>query len=213
MVALVLLSTLGVLLLGLIVFGGGQVFMPLFKALWQLMGVKDDTINNVFAIANSTPGVVSTKFGLFTGYLVANGQWWGYLAMIGTYLIFALPSIVMILVSTKMIKKTRTNKYLKNTIIFLRPIIIGVLITLSIQLLLGTMVPWFSFNSFTKGYTPAVGYKDNAGFFTGWRMWVLLTWLPTAIAFSLYWLKKKRSLLLLIIIFVIIGLLIFAPWL
>ena len=218
MIALALLATLGVLLLGLIVFGGGQVFMPLFKALWQLMdktgyaSIPDDTINNVFAVSNSTPGVVSTKFGLFTGYLVSNGEWWGYIAMIGTYLIFALPSIVLILITTKMIRKARTNKYLKNTIIFLRPIIIGVLIALSIQLLLGTMFPQIFLNSFSKDTYVGMSGSNRANFFSGWRMWVLIAWVPIGITFAVFWLKKKRPLLMLIIIYIILGILIFAPW-
>ncbi|CAM9147484.1 chromate transporter [Mycoplasma marinum] len=214
---LALLAIFGVLLLGLIVFGGGQVFMPLFKALWEIMDkngahISEDKINNIFAVSNATPGVVSTKFGFFTGYLVSNGQWWGYLAMIGTYLIFALPSIILILVTTKMIRKSKTNKYLKNTIIFLRPIIIGVLLALSIQLLMGTMFPQIYFNSYSKGYIPGIDSGGRSHFFSGWRMWTLMIWTPISIMFSIFWLKRKYPLLMLIIIFVVLALLIFAPW-
>ncbi len=217
MVTIVLLATFGILILGLIVFGGGQVFMPLFKAFWEIMdkhgaNISEDKINNIFAISNATPGVVSTKFSLFTGYLVANGEWWGWLAMIGTYLIFALPSIVLILLMTKMIRKSRKNKYLKNTIIFLRPVIIGVLLALSIQLLLGTMFPNLYLNSFSQGYAGVVSGTPKTAFFNGWRFWTLIVWFPIAISFAIFWLKKKYPLLMLIIIYVILALLIFAPW-
>ncbi|MCP4336945.1 MAG: chromate transporter [Mycoplasma sp.] len=214
-----LLSTLGVLILSLIVFGGGQVFMPLFKILWQLMDkhgahISETQINNIFVVSNSTPGVVSTKFGLFTGYLVSNGAWWGYLAMIGTYLIFALPSILLIMLATKMVKKTKTNPYLKNTVMFLRPVIIGVLASLSVQLLIGTMFPQLSFNAFGN-YNPHI--KDIAintkqGFFVGWRMWTLIAWFPIATILSVLYLYKKKPILLLIFIYILISLLIFWPW-
>ena len=217
MIILIIISIIGVFILGLIVFGGGQVFMPLFKSFWEILDkhgahINEDKINNIFAIVNATPGVVSTKFSFFTGYLIANGEWWGYLAMIGTYLVFALPSIFLILWTTKMIRKSKTNKYLKNIVIFLRPIIVGVLISLSVQLLLGTMFPQIFFNSFTKGYIPGFTHSLRSIFFSGWRMWLLMAWVPISIGFSCFWLIKQYSLLLIILIYIIISLLIFIPW-
>ncbi len=213
----ILFACLGVFVLGLIVFGGGQVFMPLFKTFWQLIdpSLDDNVVNNVFAVANSTPGVVSTKFGLFTGYLISHGEWWGYLAMFLTYLVFAAPSIFMIVVTTKMIRKSKDNKYLKNMLIFLRPIIIGVLVSLSTQLLIGTMFPNIFFNSTseTKSMAGIVPITDKrAAFFSGWRFWLLIAWMPSAISFSLFWMKKKWPLLALILLFIAICMTIFVPW-
>lgn len=60
---ILLIAAIGVFILGLIVFGGGQVFMPLFKSLWEFMGhhgshIDQSNIDNMFTVANSTPGVV-----------------------------------------------------------------------------------------------------------------------------------------------------------
>ncbi len=215
-ITLILLSTLGLLLLSLVVFGGGQVFMPIFKILWQLMAqngahIDDTKINNIFAIANSTPGVVSTKFGMFTGYLVSNGEWWGYIAMIGTYIIFAAPSILLMMLAMKMVKKTKTNKYLKNIVMYLRPVIIGVLGSLALQLLIGTMFPQVSFNAFGK-YSPTIIHGDKSFFFSGWRMWVLIAWFPLSTLFAIVWLWKKKPILILIMIYIIAALLLFWPF-
>jgi chromate transport protein ChrA len=46
-----------------------------------------------------------------------------------------------------MIAKTEQSKYLKNIIKYLRPVIIGILLTLSIQLFISTILPFVSFNN------------------------------------------------------------------
>lgn len=214
---LILIATIGVLVLGLIVFGGGQVFMPLFKSLWELMGhhgadIDQDKIDNIFTIANSTPGVVSTKLGTFTGYLSSNGAWWGWLALIITYLIFSVPSILIIWWASKLMKKTTENKYLKNMMIFLRPVIIGVLLSLAIQLFLGTAFPAVVLNS-SKEYAGIDSGVPRSSFFSGWRMYALISYVVIVIPESFILYRKKVNLFILIISHIAIGMVIFQPWL
>lgn len=202
-----LIALVGVLVIGLIVFGGGQVFMPLFQSLWKAMGhVSDAQINNIFTITNSTPGVVSTKFSVFTGYLAADGAWWGWLSMILTYLIFVIPSIVMIWWAAKMINKSEQSKHLKLMTTYLKPVIGGIVLALAIQLFIGTAFPKLVFNG--KDY---IGTKESI--FTGWRLIVLIPYSIIVAIESAYLYSKKVNLFWLIIIHIVIGLVLFEPWL
>lgn len=71
---ILLLGLIGTLVIGIIVFGGGQVFMPLFSSLWTVMGVPKETIDTVFVVVNSTPGVVGTQLAFFSGFLAGQGN-------------------------------------------------------------------------------------------------------------------------------------------
>lgn len=214
---ILLIASLGVLILGLIVFGGGQVFMPLFKSLWEIMSnhganIHQDNIDNMFAVANSTPGVVSTKLATFTGYLSANGEWWGWLALILTYLIFSIPSIVLVWWAYKIMDKTETNKYLKNMMNFLRPVVVGILLALSIQLFLGTAFPQVVLNS-SKDYVGIDTTNAKATFFSGWRLYALISYVIVVIPESFILYRRKVNLFILIISHIVVGMVLFEPWL
>ncbi len=212
---ILLISIFGVFLLGIIVFGSGQVFMPLFKSLWELLdkngaNINQDLIENIFTIANSTPGVIGTKFAAFTGYLISNGQWWGWLSLLLTYLVFAIPSILMIFWAYKMIAKTEQSKYLKNIIKYLRPVIIGILLTLSIQLFISTILPFVSFNN-ASSYL-SLQKSSKSIFFSGWRFYALIFYTIFVIPESFILYRKKVNLFILIIIHIIVGMIVFQPW-
>ncbi|UWV84256.1 hypothetical protein [Mycoplasmopsis felis] len=80
--------------------------MPIFRWLWTFLSsvfgsqISEEKINTVFAVSNSTPGVVSTKFGFFTGFLAAYSDdgsvlWW-YVAMFVTYFFFCFLSQLLL---------------------------------------------------------------------------------------------------------------------
>ncbi|MGZ9763009.1 chromate transporter [Mycoplasma sp. 5912] len=200
------------ILISLSVFGGGQVFMPIFRWLWMFLAqnfdanINDDDINTIFTVANSTPGVVSTKFAFFTGYIIANGQWWGYLAMFLTYLIFCLPAIIIMVLAMKYINKFKTNTFVKNMLIIMRPIVAGIILSLALQLFLAIFVPEVSFNKSLAKY--AIEKKEV--FFVGYRNILLKIYVPIGILFSYYLARKKFSLFLIIVINIAISFFLFA---
>lgn len=215
---LLLIACIGVLIIGIIVFGGGQVFMPLFKSLWELMSKNGANINHskiedIFAISNATPGVVSTKLATFTGYLSANGEWWGWFALILTYLIFTIPSIIIVYWSFKFISKTDTSKYLKNILIFLRPVIVGILLALALQLFIATAFPSVVFNSSSE-YLAIDKTTPESKFFSGWRIYALISYSIIVPIETFYFYKiKKVNLFILIISHIVVGMILFEPWL
>lgn len=218
---ILLVAVIGVLILGLIVFGGGQIFMPLFKSLWHMMDHVhhvdniDQKIDDVFTLANSTPGVVSTKFALITGYLSANGEWWGWIAMFLTYLVFCVPSIIMVWWAAKMVNNSEKSKHLKLMTKYLKPVVAGIVIALAIQLFIGTAFPQVVLNDSVKHYAEINNHTDKINtIFNGWRLWILIPYSIIVTIESAYlYAKGKASLFLLIVIHIAIGLVIFEPWL
>lgn len=191
--------------------------MPLFKSLWELMDkngahIDASKVDNIFTVSNATPGVIATKLATFSGYLSANGEWWGWLALILTYLIFSIPSIVIVWWAYKAVAKSETSKYLKNMMKLLRPVIIGILLALSVQLFLGTAFPQIIFNS-SKGYMEIDDSTSRTAFFSGWRLYALISYTIVVIPESFILYRRNINLFTLIASHMVIGLILFEPWL
>ncbi|PAF54748.1 chromate transporter [Mycoplasmopsis agassizii] len=207
----------------LVVFGGGQVFMPMFQNMWNFLAstfnipIDPETINNIFVVGNLTPGVFSTQLSIFTGILISQGQWWGYLAMFLTYAVFVLPATIIMIISMAIVKKIEHNRFLVLSIKYMKPVIAGIIIALVIQLLIGLLLPFVSFNKSIDQY---IVYKDpsnlnsDASFFVGWRLYVLPVYLILAIGGSLLISGKyKKHLLISIFYSLALAFLFFQPWL
>ncbi|UWD34149.1 chromate transporter [Mesomycoplasma molare] len=218
MLSAIIFSLIAIVIIGIIVFGGGQVFMPIYQNFWLFISNKFDLnitqekIDTIFTITNSTPGVVSTKFAAFTGILISNGAWWGWIVSLLTYLVFCLPSVFLMILSVKLIKNTEKNKYLKKVITFLNPVISGILIALAIQLFIAITFPNVYFNNLDLNY---FGFKnsDKTVFFSGWRFIALIIYSLSFIVFSILWSIKKKPIIYLIIISVLCAFIVFQPWL
>ncbi|MGX9358389.1 chromate transporter [Mycoplasma sp. 128] len=210
-----------------IVFGGGQVFMPIYKWIYEFLSqhfssvtVNSETIDQVFAVANATPGVIGTKLALFTGYLISiddsgNAQWWGYIAMLVTYLIIVVPAIVIMHYSAKALAKSKSSKYFKNLNIILKPVLAGVMFSLAVQLFIGTTFPMIKFNDSTSYIVNVSSSSTHSklNIFKGWRLIVLFIYSPIAIVATIYLQKRRVPLLFLILSSIVLGLLLFQPWL
>ncbi|ENY69060.1 Chromate transport protein [Mycoplasmopsis bovigenitalium 51080] len=201
------------------VFGGGQIFMPIFNWLWTSLGswfgikIPEELINNVFAISNSTPGILSPKFATITGYMVAEGQWWGFIAMFITYLAFVLPAILMMKLALKYSDKFHDAKYFKNLIRIMNPVVTAIIFALVIQLFIGLIAPNLVFNKSAQEYISTTNSSPKSIFFSGWRLYALWCYVPSGIAISLYLYNKKIPMLGLILANVLVALVIFQPWL
>ncbi|WP_027121068.1 chromate transporter [Mycoplasma leonicaptivi] len=214
MISAFLVSIPFIIFISLSVFGGGQVFMPIFKWLWEFLAksfdakIDNDLINKIFTVANSTPGVVSTKFGFYTGYIVANGAWWGYVAMFITYLIFCLPAIMTMFLAMKYVKKFKSNTLVKNMLILMKPIVAGIIISLAVQLFISIYWTNFEFNKGIDKYF--LINKETNSIFIGYRNILLKIYVPVGIVISYFLARKKFSLFIIIIINIAISLFLFA---
>ncbi|TNK82597.1 chromate transporter [Mycoplasmopsis pullorum] len=214
---------LGLIIISLTVFGGGQVFMPIFKWFWEILNdsfgirITEAQIDSIFTISNVTPGVLSTKFSLFSGILFSNNldgqaQWWGFLLMFLTYSVFCLPAIFIMYFSAKYLKKFEDKKYIKSLLLLMKPIVAGIIISISIQLFINCLLPFINFNG-SKGYLVINHNSTKSSFFTGWRLYVIFAYVPIMFLLGMYLYNKKISLFWIILIGVVSSIIVFMPWL
>ncbi len=216
---LIAVAIFGCFVLCLIVFGGGQVYVPLFKSLWNIMNqynsksvVTGEQMDNIIASATSTPGVMGTKLSFITGYLSANGEWWGFFIAIITYLVFVVPAIIMVIFAYKYLNKVKSSESLKKILIYMKPIIVGSILALCIDLLISSALPFVYFNAYGRyAGLQKDGYKNE--FLKEWRLIVLYFYVPVSIIVNFWMTGRKISPLVLVLINIATCLVVFQPWL
>ncbi|MDW2829451.1 chromate transporter [Mesomycoplasma ovipneumoniae] len=216
MILLISLTILGVALISLIVFGGGQVFMPVFNWFWLQLGelgleIDQEKINQIFTVANSTPGVFSIKLAAVTGFLIADFGVLGWFLSFIFLMAFILPAIFLVVIWLKALNRVSQkngSNFIKKAQIF-RPAIIGIILALAFQLFINLVLVNYAFNS-NNGYFVT---KEVSDFISGWRLWVFILfaifWSTTV--FILY--LRKVNVFLLIIIGISLSLISLQPWL
>lgn len=213
----ILIVLLGCLIISFIVFGGAQMFIPYFKILLiNFLKISQEEWDAVLSIANSTPGVFGLKIAFASGFLAARNEWWGYLLMFGTYLIFILIPILIMMVIMKKYNKFKKSKFMNTFLKIMRPIIAGILLSIAINLALSIITPFLVFNDLGDNLSDFSNYfkfKEDS-FFKGWRYWVLLSWSLVSIPIDLFMIRKyKINILYLIVINIILCFILFEPWL
>ena len=208
---------LGCLIISIVVFGGAQIFIPYFKILLvNLLGVSPDVWNSVLSITNATPGVFGLKLAFISGFLAANGNWWGWLLMIVTYIAFIMVPIGLILLIFNKYKKIKETKFMIAFSKMMKPLIGGILCSIIINLFISILLPFVGFNDLSDNINNLDKYLyiKNDQFFTGWRFWMIFAWTLISIPVE-YWIMKKYQIntIFIIIINIILCLIIFEPWL
>ncbi len=108
--------------IGLFAFGGGYAALPLIekeivKGLhWLTYG----ELLEVITISELTPGPIAINAATFVGYKL-NGVWGAIVATIGV----CLPSVIIILIVVRFLKKFQTNIWVDRVIKGLRPAVIA----------------------------------------------------------------------------------------
>ncbi|AJC49951.1 chromate transporter [Mycoplasma flocculare] len=216
MIILISATVIGLILISLLVFGGGQVFMPVFSWFWEQLGklglkISQEQINEIFTVANSTPGVLSLKLAAVTGFLIGDYGIFGLVLSFIFLIIFILPAVFLVIFWLKIAKKTaiKNNIFWTNLIKIFQPVIIGIILALAFQLFTNLILVNYSFNS-SKGYFLA---KQSDEFLQGWRFWIFIffAFFWTIIVFISY--LRQTNIFLLVIIGIIIALVSLQPWL
>lgn len=119
-------------LIGLFTFGGGYAMIPL---------IKDTVVNNgwltldefysFIGICESTPGPIAVNMATYIGSTQG-----GILGSIAATLGVVLPSFIIILLIAMCLKKFTKNKYFKNFIKGVKPVIVSLILFAGITLLI-----------------------------------------------------------------------------
>ena len=113
---------------GLFAIGGGLATVPFLQSMGEVTGwFTQSDIADMIAISESTPGPIGVNMATYVGYQtgdafgVAGGIFGGVIATLG----LITPSIIVIVIVSKMLKRFKDSKYVEYAFYGLRAASIG----------------------------------------------------------------------------------------
>ena len=178
---------LGFLKVGCFAFGGAYGAIPLIRDVVLSYGwLSDETLTYMIAVSESTPGPIMVNLATYIGSSQA-----GLPGAVIATLAVVLPSLLIILLVTALLKTALKNKYVQAVLRGLKPCVIGIVLATGIYMVFG--------NCF--GTITAIKANLQA---------ILITALLIAAMFGYKrFAKKKLSPILLIVVSAIAGMLVF----
>lgn len=117
--------------IGLFSFGGGFATIPfLFHISQEYNWYNIEELSHMTAIASITPGPIGINIATFAGLKTA-----GFLGALIATISEMLPSLFLIIVISKVLKKFKDNFYIKSVIATLKPIGCALLASVAIEML------------------------------------------------------------------------------
>lgn len=139
--------------IGLFTIGGGYAMLPLVsQVVIKYSWLTERQLADFVAVAESTPGPFAINLATFVGTTVGNGQggfWCGLLGATCATVGVVLPSVIIIIVITKLLDKFRKSKIVDGLLYGMKPVVVGLLGSAVLSLLCREILP----NLSTKTYT------------------------------------------------------------
>ena len=178
---------LGFLKVGCFAFGGAYGAIPLIRDVVMSYGwLSDEMLTYMMAVSESIPGPIMVNLATYIGSNQA-----GFLGAVIATLAVVLPSFLLILLVTALLKTALKNKYVQAVLRGLKPCVIGIVLATGIYMVLG--------NCF--GTVSAITVNLQA---------IIITALLVASMFGYkHFTKKKLSPILLIVISAVAGMVIY----
>ena len=128
---------IGFLKVGLFSFGGAYGAIPLIRDVVLSYGwLEEDMLTYMIAVSESTPGPIMVNLATYIGSSQAG--FWG--ALIATAAV-VLPSFVIILLITALLKKLLKNPYVQAVLRGMKPCIIGIILAMGAYMILRSCFP------------------------------------------------------------------------
>ena len=178
---------LGFLKVGCFAFGGAYGAIPLIRDVVMSYGwLSDEMLTYMIAVSESTPGPIMVNLATYIGSSQA-----GFFGAVIATLAVVLPSFLIILLVTALLKTALKNKYVQAVLRGLKPCVIGIVLATGIYMVLGNCLGGFS----------AIKINVQA---------IIITALLIASMFGYkHFAKKKLSPILLIVIAAVAGVVIY----
>ena len=123
---------LGFLKVGFFAFGGAYGAIPLIRDVVLSYGwIDDEMLTTMIAVSESTPGPIMVNLATYVGSLQAG--FWG--ALIATAAV-VLPSFIIILLITALLKKLLKNPYVQAALRGMKPCMIGIILATGVYMIL-----------------------------------------------------------------------------
>lgn len=124
---------LGFLKVGCFAFGGAYGAIPLIRDVVMSYGwLSDEMLTYMIAVSESTSGPIMVNLATYIGSSQA-----GFLGAVIATLAVVLPSFLIILLVTALLKTALKNKYVQAVLRGLKPCVIGIVLATGIYLVLG----------------------------------------------------------------------------
>ena len=178
---------LGFLKVGCFAFGGAYGAIPLIRDVVMSYGwLSDEMLTYMIAVSESTPGPIMVNLATYIGSSQA-----GFLGAVIATLAVVLPSFLIILLVTALLKTALKNKYVQAILRGLKPCVIGIVLATGIYMMMG--------NCFGTLFAIKVNVRS-----------LIITVLLFASMFGYkYFAKKKLSPIFLIVISAIAGIIVY----
>lgn len=191
--------------IGLFTIGGGYAMLPMVKqCMERTCWLTVDELNNFVGIAESTPGPFAINLATFVGITVGSdttlGVFGGILGALTATFAVVLPSLVIIVVVTKLFDKFKTSKVVQGALYGIRPVVVGLVLSAVISVGCTVVLPNLSLTAIT------------AEGFSGFR-WISLLIMLAFFPLSRLKIKgKKIHPILLILSSAALGIIIYAVY-
>ena len=178
---------LGFLKVGCFAFGGAYGAIPLIRDVVMSYGwLNDEMLTYMIAVSESSPGPIMVNLATYIGSSQA-----GFLGAVIATLAVVLPSFLIILLVTALLKTVLKNKYVQAILRGLKPCVIGIVLSTSIYMIFKNCFGTFS----------ALSTDINA---------IIITALLTVSLFAYkHFAKKKLSPIAMILLSAIFGIIIY----
>lgn len=128
---------LGFLKVGCFAFGGAYGAIPLIRDVVLSHGwLSEETLTYMIAVSESTPGPIMVNLATYVGS--SHG---GLLGAIAATIAVVLPSFIIILLVTALLKTALKNKYVQAVLRGMKPCVIGIVLATGIYMMLHHCFP------------------------------------------------------------------------
>ena len=178
---------LGFLKVGCFAFGGAYGAIPLIRDVVLSYGwLSDEMLTYMIAVSESTPGPIMVNLATYIGSSQA-----GFAGALLATTAVVLPSFVIILLVTALLKTALKNKYVQAVLRGLKPCVIGIVLATGAAMVLG--------NCLGTVFAPSVNLQAV----------IITAVLLAAMAGCKFLAKKKLSPILLIVLSAVAGMVVY----
>ena len=177
---------LGFLKVGLFAFGGAYGAIPLIRDVVLSYGwLSDEALSYMIAVSESTPGPIMVNLATYIGSTEADFLG----ALVATFAV-VLPSFLIILLITALLKTAFKNKYVQAVLSGLKPCIIGIVLAMGVYMVV-------------KNCLMEDAFKINT------RSIIITAALAITAVIYKYFAKKKMSPISMIVMSSLLGMLVY----
>lgn len=147
--------------IGLFAIGGGAVTIPfLFDLIEKYDWYSKEELVNMIAVSQSTPGPIGVNMATFAGFQTA-GIWGGIISTAG----LVLPSLIIVILISKMLRKYVNTPCWFEIMQTIRPVVIALILFAASELFILSVTDWYRMIFAVAFFALVYFYKKSPVFY------------------------------------------------